>query len=81
MRFAGLTAAGQFVPNVRCAPAVWMALATAGLGRVSVTIVNRESNGVVRLSAVRPNFDLSKAKNVFSAAAIILRWAAAINAL
>src|ERR1051326_5743224 len=70
-----------FSASVSFAPAVLMARATAGEGRVSVMIVKRDSNGVVRLNAFRPNLELSSAKIVRSAAAIILRWAATMSAL
>ena len=39
-----------------------MALVTKGGGGVLVTMVKRESKAVVKLMALRPNFELSKAK-------------------
>ena len=58
-----------------------MALVTKGGGGVLVTMVKRESKAVVKLMALRPNFELSKAKTHRLEAAIILRWAATMRAL
>src|SRR5581483_6809563 len=63
------------------APAVSIARRIAGGGGASVTMVNLAENGAVRLSARRPNLELSRAKRVRSAAAIMRRWAATMRAL
>ena len=66
---------------MRVAPLVLIAAAIAGLGRWLVTMVNCSENGAVRLMALRPNLELSRAKIVRSEAAIILRWVATTRAL